>query len=318
MHFSAYKFGEIFFKTYYKHGMKVVEIGSQNVNGSLKDNLSDINENYVGVDFVEGPGVDVVLDDPYKLPFADESVDILVSSSCFEHSELFWLSYLEMLRILKPTGILYLNVPNNGCVHRYPVDCWRFYPDAGQALETWGNRNGISVQLIESFIGKQIPDDKCHSEQFGRESGRWNDFIAVFIKDRQFIEAYPNRMFKDQEIAYTSLRHEAEEGKLPHVEKLEDFRIQDQYKITQAKFKKDFESKALKLSEASLIIDELKKHLKSEQKKSSLLEKNNEKTTSLLEAEKKKNQLIINSKTWRYSKPLRIFIVKIKSSLCKK
>ena len=30
--------------------------------------------------------------------------------------------------------LFYLNAPSNGEFHRYPVDCWRFYPDAGGAL----------------------------------------------------------------------------------------------------------------------------------------------------------------------------------------
>lgn len=317
MHFSAYQFGEIFFKTYYKPGMKIVEIGSQDVNGSLRDGLSTLDVDYTGVDFVEGKGVDVILDEPYRLPFEDNSVDILVSSSCFEHSELFWLSYLEMLRILKPEGILYLNVPNNGCVHRYPVDCWRFYPDAGKALETWGHRNGIPVLLIESFIGQQIPADQCHSEQFGRESGRWNDFISVFIKDKQFIENYPNRMFNNQEITYSSLRHEAEEEKPPHVEKLEDFRIQDRLrnenKLVRASFKQDLEAVEVKLSDAKMLINQQSDSLKREQEKVRAIKQKNERLMLLLEAEKEKNQLITNSRTWRYSKPLRTFLSKIKS-----
>ena len=84
----------------------------------------------------------MVLDDPYTLPFADESVDIVVSTSCLEHSEMFWLSFLEMLRVLRPTGLLYLNVSSNGNFHRYPVDCWRFYPDSGVAMVCWARRNG--------------------------------------------------------------------------------------------------------------------------------------------------------------------------------
>jgi SAM-dependent methyltransferase len=70
----------------------------------------------------------------YKLPFADGSVDVVLSSSCFEHSEFFWLLFLEILRVLRPEGLFYLNAPSNGPFHRYPVDCWRFYPDSGNAL----------------------------------------------------------------------------------------------------------------------------------------------------------------------------------------
>jgi predicted SAM-dependent methyltransferase len=74
--------------------VKVVEIGSQNVNGTLRDTCPT-NFEYIGVDFAQAKGVDIILEDPYKLPFENESVDVILSSSCFEHSEMFWLVFLE-------------------------------------------------------------------------------------------------------------------------------------------------------------------------------------------------------------------------------
>lgn len=88
----------------------IVEVGSQDVNGSLKQVVPPRFQ-YIGVDFAEAKGVDIVLDDPYSHPFESESVDAIMSSSVFEHSEMFWLTYLEILRVLKPSGLFYLNVP---------------------------------------------------------------------------------------------------------------------------------------------------------------------------------------------------------------
>ena len=70
------------------------------------------------MDFQQARGVDVVLDDPYKLPLDDASVDIVVSSSCFEHSEMFWLVFLEVMRVLKSDGLFYLNAPSAGSFHQ--------------------------------------------------------------------------------------------------------------------------------------------------------------------------------------------------------
>jgi len=158
----------------------VVEIGSQDVNGSLRSLWSGVS--YIGVDFVEGKGVDVILDDPYKLPFEDASVDVVLSSSVFEHSEMFWVLYLEIMRILKPHGLFYLNVPSNGDFHRWPVDCWRFYPDSGKALITWAKRSGMTPALLESYVSNQSTTD------------RWNDFVAVYVKDEQHVGLYPTRI----------------------------------------------------------------------------------------------------------------------------
>ena len=180
MHPSALQNCSLFFEVYGKYfvpteSVRVIEIGSQDVNGSLRS-VCPSNFDYIGVDFAPGKGVDVILEDPYVLPFASESADIVLSSSCFEHSEMFWVLFLEIARILKPGGLLYLNVPSNGMFHRYPVDCWRFYPDSGRALANWANRNGHSIHLVESFISLQGDGSKPEYQ--------WNDFVAVFCKSQ--------------------------------------------------------------------------------------------------------------------------------------
>lgn len=182
MHPSAMENGRLFFETYVRRlgQATVVEIGSQDVNGSLRD-VCPPNTKYIGLDFQEAKGVDVLLTDPYSLPFEDESVDVVVSSSCLEHSEMFWLVFTEVLRILKPDGLFYLNVPSNGSFHRYPVDCWRFYPDAGDALVSWGKRCGYRPALLESYVGAQ-------------DAGEWNDFVAIFVKDESQATLHPYRI----------------------------------------------------------------------------------------------------------------------------
>jgi SAM-dependent methyltransferase len=129
MHYTAMKYGHLFFRTCHSQeaAPRILDLGSQDVNGSLRQ-VAPSASDYVGADFVEGRGVDVILTDPYALPFENESFDACVSSSVFEHSEMFWLVFLEVLPVLRPDGLLYLNLPSIGGFHRYPVDCWRFYP----------------------------------------------------------------------------------------------------------------------------------------------------------------------------------------------
>lgn len=183
MHPSAMRHGCLFFETYLPKGGRVVDIGAFDVNGSLRS-VALPGTDYIGVDFAEGRGVDIVITDPYVVPIESASVDAVVSSSCFEHSEFFWLTFLESLRLLRPDGLLYLNAPSNGAFHRHPVDCWRFYPDSGVALQNWARRNDMNVEMLESFVGMQ-------------DGGSFNDFVAVFIKDSSHSADYPNRM-KDE------------------------------------------------------------------------------------------------------------------------
>jgi SAM-dependent methyltransferase len=192
MHETALKFASVFFNTHlrYRTGLTIVDLGSQDISGSIKS-VAPPGNKYVGVDFVAGRGVDIVISDPYNLPFDSEFADVVVSSSCFEHSEFFWLVYNEILRTLKPSGLFYLDVPSNGPFHRYPVDCWRFYPDSGVALQNWGRRSGHKgVALLESFTGRQ-------------ETQMWNDFVAVFLKDERHINQYPSRI-QDHIASYTN------------------------------------------------------------------------------------------------------------------
>ena len=186
---------------------QVLEIGSQDVNGSLRT-VCHPQWAYLGLDFVPGKGVDRVLDDPYVLPFPDASADIVISSSCFEHSAMFWLVYLEIMRVLKPAGLFYLNVPSNGDFHRYPVDCWRFYPDSGEALVTWGLRNGHDSVLLESYVSHQHQD-------------MWNDFVGVFLKDRRHLAQHPRRIL-DQFADFRNGRRHGHEGFLKPQDRPED------------------------------------------------------------------------------------------------
>ncbi len=199
MHPSALENAKCFFDVYSEsirnttQTVKVVEIGSLDVNGSIRDHAPKDFE-YIGVDFSSGKGVDVILDDPYKLPFQNESVDIVVTSSCFEHSELFWVLFIEILRIIKPTGLFYLNAPSNGEFHRWPVDCWRFYPDSGLALQKWANLNSIDSVLLESYTSKQLND-------------QWNDFVGVFAKSKENIIKFPDRILDVKNDFYNGITH---------------------------------------------------------------------------------------------------------------
>jgi SAM-dependent methyltransferase len=190
--FNAHSFFNCYAPQYHSsEAITVVEIGSQNVNGTLRT-VTPSHYEYIGLDFVAGNGVDIVLDDPYTLPIKSNSVDFVISSSCFEHSQLFWLTFLEMMRILKPGGLCYINAPSNGDFHRWPVDCWRFYPDSGNALVTWAKRNQLNIVLLESYISNQTSDI-------------WNDFVAVFLKDESAIHSYPERILHEKTDFYNGI-----------------------------------------------------------------------------------------------------------------
>lgn len=172
MHLTASKSGELFAKTYGGVGKVVVDIGGKNVNGSLRSFFETLGMKYICVDMEADPSVDIVIKPGDKLPFETGSVDLVVSTSCFEHDPCFWITFKEMTRITKLGGCIYVNAPTNGYYHTYPGDNWRFYSDAGQALAYWssyqiGNEQVYPVKIAETF--HIVPKGDV-----------WMDFVCVW------------------------------------------------------------------------------------------------------------------------------------------
>lgn len=142
---------------------QIADLGSMNVNGGYRS-LFGKSHTYVGYDLQAGPSVDVVLESPYSIPAPDGRFDVVISGQMLEHCPEFWRVATEIERILKPDGLAFLIAPSAGPIHRYPVDCYRFYPDAWQALADWAGLNLVHVWM----------DDR----------GPWNDLVGVFSKGK--------------------------------------------------------------------------------------------------------------------------------------
>lgn len=126
--------------------LRILDIGAMDLNGSYRTFFDDASWTYTGADAEPGPGVDVVLAGPYdwaSLP--SRSFDVVVSGQAFEHIQFPWVSILEVSRLLRPGGMTCLLVPSGGYEHRYPVDCWRYYPDGIAALASWAD-----LEVIEA------------------------------------------------------------------------------------------------------------------------------------------------------------------------
>jgi hypothetical protein len=117
---------------------------------------------FLGVELAAGPGIDVVLEDPYVYPFATDSIDIVICSQVLEHAEFFWRSVQEMVRVVKPGGLIFLIAPAGGPIHRHPFDCYRFYPD--------------SYKGLAKYTGSRLLN--CWRDH----RGPWYDLAGVFTK----------------------------------------------------------------------------------------------------------------------------------------
>ena len=88
---------------------------------------------YVGADFRNGPGVDMVLD-LHAIRLPDESVGTVLLIDTIEHVEFVRKAIQEVYRILKPNGVLIISSVMDFPIHGYPNDYWRFTPAAFESL----------------------------------------------------------------------------------------------------------------------------------------------------------------------------------------
>ena len=105
-------------------------------------------ENFINLDFLWHPNIDVCWDITRGLPFADASIRGIFTEHCLEHFPLpvVWAIMCELRRILSPGGVIRVVVPDGGLY-------LRIY---GQQTEGGGGEK-FPYQDGESFNGIQSP-----------------------------------------------------------------------------------------------------------------------------------------------------------------
>jgi GT2 family glycosyltransferase/SAM-dependent methyltransferase/Tfp pilus assembly protein PilF len=152
--------------------LTILDVGSHGINGTYKEIFFDsVKYVYTGLDVNPGSNVDYVPSDPYDWPeLQDESFDVIISGQAFEHIEYPWLIIEEMNRVLKKNGLICIVAPSRGPEHKYPVDCWRYYPDGFRALAKWANLEVLDAQTTWGKSG------------FADGSDQWGDTFCILYK----------------------------------------------------------------------------------------------------------------------------------------
>lgn len=130
MHFSVYKFFFDITDINEYRDKSILEIGSYDVNGSLRPIIfwSMAPASYVGTDLREGPMVDRVI--PAELLdtyYIDNFFDAIICTEMLEHTLEWRKSINNMKHIVRVGGSILLTTRSIGFpLHDYPHDYWRF------------------------------------------------------------------------------------------------------------------------------------------------------------------------------------------------
>lgn len=168
-----------------KPNAEILELGSRRVNKEDRWNEYFENANYTGFDYYSGENVDIVGDAHQLSQYFNKKFDLIFSSAVFEHLAMPWKVALEIIKLLKPGGYVFIETHYSFGSHARP---WHFFQYSEEALnilfpQKFGMKcikkscsNLISGQFSEEsseyLKGKIVGGLYCHSE-----------FIAQKVRD---------------------------------------------------------------------------------------------------------------------------------------
>jgi hypothetical protein len=110
----------ILFADHFTGNVNVLEIGSQDINGTVRDYFQP-EANYLGLDLGIAKGVDwTIPGELVELP--DQWARVCISTECFEHAATWEQILLNMIRITQEDGLLILSIAGNGRATHGTVD----------------------------------------------------------------------------------------------------------------------------------------------------------------------------------------------------
>jgi SAM-dependent methyltransferase len=147
-----------------QHGpfASVCEVGCRDINGGVRT-LFDPNCVYVGVDLLDGTGVDVVTN--FATWETDQRFDCIVSTSTLEHTPDGEAIIANAARLLNPHGVLIVTCAGTGwgrhsAIDEGPIRADEFYENVDVAtLDGWVAAAGFSTWIGER--NEQFSDTCC-------------------------------------------------------------------------------------------------------------------------------------------------------------
>ncbi|MEH3033727.1 MAG: class I SAM-dependent methyltransferase [Aeromicrobium erythreum] len=157
-------------------GGRVLEIGGR---GHPRGRVFDADRfEYLNLDLAEtGPGV--VIGDITDCPeIPDASFDVVLSVDVFEHIDRPWRAGEEIVRILRPGGLVYTSTLFSWRYHPCPIDFWRYTPEALEFLHAGTETidKGFDTTERRRDVRKKAEEDPMPFDALGG----WRENVRVF------------------------------------------------------------------------------------------------------------------------------------------
>ena len=138
-------------RAHYPHaftGARVLEVGSLDINGSVRELFTDCR--YVGVDLQLAPGVDLACQGQ-MVEFPSGHFDTVISAECMEHNPFWRETTANMLRMTKPGGLVLISCATTG---RLEHGTTRTNPDASPftSAESWDYYRNLGAADFEASL----------------------------------------------------------------------------------------------------------------------------------------------------------------------
>jgi hypothetical protein len=151
-----------------KKGLRILEIGSRNVTGAnWRDKFS--NADYIGFDFYDGENVDVVGDAHKLSSYFEENIkfDLIFCSAVFEHLHMPWVAAVEIQKLLKIDGFVFVETHFSFSSHERP---WNFFQFSEMGLRA----------LFNDALGFKLIDFGLSNPMVGYFSNRSDNYLKFF------------------------------------------------------------------------------------------------------------------------------------------
>jgi SAM-dependent methyltransferase len=141
--------------------LDILEIGSLDINGSVRPIFEPFQTNYFGIDMQKGPGVDLVADAAHFVN--EEDYDVVVCAEVFEHTPDWKKIIANSYTNLRSGGLFIATMagegrPPHSAIDENPIRDWEHYSNIG-AWEL--NQTLRQVGFKTASVNVQGWDTRC-------------------------------------------------------------------------------------------------------------------------------------------------------------